>query len=963
MVSPINKSSYSSAPSLFETIKQSASSVFSLPDEKDMITQIESAKDPKQIRRQKELQLQTDVQAKAFIKKASLFTRANLIYKFCLIGPKDSSEDENKLKLAVKDLSKYNNPGWYRTHSVMKSYFSNISFIKYLFLYIAFIGWLPDLYIQKSTEKIIKFFRGHIKKGENLPVLGSNLLGTANVYLANHNRTIQRFRDDPNNPIGDRDSYIRQELKRKEILGCENTEKLYKDFANSASREDIRPAFRALSKPFLKFQTLDFGIFKKPEDQELNTIIKTIKAVIVPFTWLAGLPFFIAARFIEWFPNRIIKIVHKNLIASFMPSVISNTVNSVNSSGFSHAINSFLCDLIQDFLNDMKKKPEDRDISEYPNLVNDSLSQDIRKFSELLFTVLQREPYKSQEELEYLKKNGPDSKSATETFLKLITKKHYLDRRWIQPTFIDAFHAMISNGFNVLFARPEKAEEYLNNALLGLNKVFDSVPDPSTEEGKALIEEQREKQRRRDQLINELLEKSLRQASTDSINNITSNLSFNIINPLSKNQRESIAIAVRKIKKMTSDQLYPILSDIKDILANTKKYPSDTQSDLAKKDIEKALVDINRLHIAISNLMPADAGPEKEQMKKILKNFFHKEQSITDNIVQIKNLHEHVTNLKKVEKELREMNKSLESKNLLKIKQHLDELKTINNSKRFDKILDNFLGIFNHLEKILRHQKLGHILSKFSPTSIFANNPIYDLMKAQKALLADPRSIRKEHSLMNARKAVQKILKELEEEGYEDFDEVNDLIRKIINSNVTSETEESYQKAQEIFRKKLLAQNSLNKDEQRILPSHYENCKAIIAKELAEFSMHYEDAYTKTIKSAEDIQKTVNQLKESLSNLGKSKFAIIHEMPISLMTTIAAAGAYSKGYYPGVSLAIGALANVPRALRFATSNLSVPLAKTTVVSAYNVATNQAFYEGLIHSYMKQFSDYIKVLKG
>ena len=970
MVKPVNRSKGAVVAPI---AKGQAKNVSPVRKSKDTIEQIQNS-NVKQISNRENT---TNFETEKFIKRASLFTTLNIIYNFCHVGPKDSGEDDfNKMRLIVKKLSKYDNPGFFTIRRVMKKHFSNISFIK-AFFYYGFAKWIPKLYIRKSTEKFVDFFRTNVQNGTNLPALGGGIIGNTNKFLANYNRSVERFRDDSSNLIGDKDSYVRRQLKKEEILGCSSVDNLYKNFASAASREDVRPTFRKISLLIVKLQKLDFEILSH---KDANPLLKGFRFFIKPLTMLIGAPFFLAARFVEWFPNRVIKYVHKKLIAYFMPSVIQNTVEAVGDTGFTHGINTFICDLIQDILTEMKKRPEDKEILDIPNIVNESLSKEIMAFSKHLYTLLQREPYKTQEELQYLKENGPDSNSLLEGLVSWGYGKKDLEKNAIHPIYVTALHSIICDAFNTMLGRPEKAEEYLANMIIGLNKVFDHAPGPNTEEGRALAEEQKDTTRRRNKLVNELLEKGISQSSDDTINQ-----SFGI---LSNNQKATEILQYRKIKTKSASRLPTITSDAENILKSSNfAYPKESQTKLAEQDIEKALKDINRLSIAIRNIINEENGPIKKEMTNHLKPFLNKKNELNNNIITIKTIHNVVEDLKKIEKELRSLKKSLNSltennidTQLPLIKKHFDKLNRINQNHQFDPIVNNYMELSNQLEKILMHQKFAKKLNGFVSSSYFSKGLLRSLATAQRAYLGSPGSHRKEQMVIYQRNRVFKLLEDLTKIYPNDVKEIKDIINQILHSHLPIEVDEAYKSAENLIKRKTLAHKSLYRDERDILPKYYDKCKVVIEKQLNDFYANFEEQHTKLMNEAEKLKANSESLQSMLEGIGKKNIlSHVNFKEISKLA-VSAAGFYApfsgylgswivpKLFVGGVFGAAPLIVSWPvkkigAAIgRGAASSFAVPLAKSTVESAYEVMVNKPFYEGLIHRFMGQFTEYMHNLK-
>lgn len=970
-VKSIGNASFAQQKSIFEKVKNKVS-YFKPVSHTDLISQIEREKNPT-LEKIQDLKKETDSQSKKFVEKASLYTTVSLLHFFSNNGT-SSLNDDNKFRLIVKDLSSKKNPGFFSIVSAMKSYFPNLSSFKIFFFYFLFAGWLPNLYIERSLDKILHFSRNKLKEGYNLPVLGSKLLGTANTYLANYNRTVQRFRDDKKNPIGDRDSFIRQELKRPELLEYPSVDHLHKYFAKAASREETRPSFRYLSNPIRKFQLLDFQFLKK----HLNFV----RTILMPFTIIICIiPYFIA-RMTEYIPNWIIKKVQTILISYSMPCVLKNTLESVSQSGFTHSINTVLCQVIQDLLTEMKKKPEEKTIDDTPNIVNESLDKDIHKFSELLYTLLTNEPCKTQESLQYFKEHGPECKSWMEKFIRSATQKGWLDRQMITPIFVASLHAFIVDGFNLLFAKPEKLEQYLCTLIALLNKLFEYVPDPESDEGKALLEEMKEKHKRREKLVDDLIEKGINIATEDKVNEYFPTC----LNMLSKHQKENLLLAYRKAQMKASDKIPNIDRDAADIL-NTSGIvqPNAIQAKHAKEDIQKAMRDMERLFISIGNVISEHNDPVKAKMTNHLKPFMKNEQILKDCIIQINRLHDRKENLKLIKTHAESLKTSIATfsnnpKQLAAIEDILLKLTEINKKQKepqFDKIMTEYNKLYDQLKKIKTHDIVAGELEKLLTTTFFTNNLIFKLAKAQKEYLLNPASKNNEQILSSARDKTQTFLKQLESLGYlEDINEIKSAMKKILDAQHAYQIEELYQNALSCVRKKMVKHKSLNQDEQTVLSSHFEKCGRNIEKYLSDFPKMLQETHNELIKHAEILTSTVEQMQKSLGDIGKQGLADKLDA-ITITKILGSIASFSAGYlsYIGKALslaagfsALGSTVITPSGMgigagKILASKIAVPIAKSAVDSTWGVVTNPSFYEGLIHAYMRQFINYVKEIKG
>ncbi|MFA6118856.1 MAG: hypothetical protein WCT85_04700 [Parachlamydiales bacterium] len=941
-------------------------------NQRDLISQIEKTPPQKQNDIQS-LKLETDIRAKEFVEKASLFTTLNTLHWFGNQG-EASSEDGNKLRLVLKELSQSENPGFWKISDAMKKYFPKLStsrmFVTY-YLYLWF-GKLPKFYIQLTLNQILFFSRNSLREGNNLPNLGSGLLGTLNTYLANYNRTVERFRDDPNNPIGDRDEFVREELKKPEILGYKSTEKLYQEFAQAASKEDLRPAFRMLSSPIKKFQTLDFDFLKN---------YPKTKFLLSFFTYPLGILPYLGARIIEFFPNRIVKTAHSYIIKAFMPSVIQNTLESVSTPGFTHAINNFLCDIIGDLLTEMHKNPEEKSIEDEPNLINEALSQDIKKFSELLSVLILREPYKTQEELQYVKQNGYDPQSPVERIAKLLTAKGYIDRSCIKPISEDALEAGIKNCFNLLFAKPEKLEQYLCNLIMMLNPIFDYAPDPNSDEGKALAEEMTLKRKQRDELVDRIIEEGIIMGTEDSIKEK--------LNTLSRHQKEGLLVSYRKIKKKNSEALPGLSTDAKGIISSSALVdPTPAQLKEEEEKIEKAISDIKRLFISIDNELSSQAESVKREMSQKLQPFLNLETNLTNDILKIKELHERKEHLKLLSTELKLLIESLEESlksedmesKLSLIKKHLETIQELDPAHILEPINLEYQKILKQFDKIKNHKAFANKLEEIFQNSYFSKSPLFSLAKAQKEYLAHNHSSQSEQKLSAAKDKMQQFLKELSNISLnsKDVEELKESVDNILNCKEDSDLSKEYTISLSLFKAKLKKHRSLYAGEKTVLQNFFSKYLNLLTKHLTDFPNITGKIHQDLTKHALSLQATVEKIPTSLENVESQSSFTFPRLPITnIVGSISSFAAGYLGYLsPTASILTGgiglaaAVISPKETFKNASSSIvvslatsaGVPLAKSAVESSYNLMTNKPFYEGLINAYMKVFVNYVKTKK-
>ncbi|NGX34650.1 MAG: hypothetical protein K1060chlam1_01003 [Candidatus Anoxychlamydiales bacterium] len=904
----------------------------------------------------KQLQEKTNKLAEIFILKSSTYAQVDYLYNKCNYGKK-ANDKERKLLYVVKDLSKYESPGFRQIRAVMNRYFSHLSFFKMLFFYYSFIRWVPTLYIRTTVTKILATSRRELEDGKNLPDLGSTILKTANSYLANYNNAVNKFRDDATNTLGDRDDYLREALKQKQIIGFDNTDILYAEFAKAASKEEMRPDFKPLSKTIKKIQLLKFEIL----DKIPKALLMPFKAITIP---LGLIPYFLA-KLLEIIPNLLINKFHENLIKSFAPSVLEDILKSVNKSGFTHAINCFLCDVIKDVLEEMAKNPYHKTLKEPPPIVDKSLS-DIKKFSEYLFTLITREPYQTQEDLKRIQTKGLDPKSDYERFLKRVNSPEKIDREWIKYYFVDkGLHPNIIELFKFLFGQPEKFEEYLCNFIRLLNKIYDDVPDSTTPEGRALLEERKDKHNLRETLVKKLMKDVISAAIDDSINEYCYSLS--------KNQTKELIVTYRKIKAKTLEKLPMLEQDAKNILSSCtdliESFSPIINSTQAKEDIELAINDLRKLVTIINNLIPDENGRVKTEMEIHLKRFKIQEKILSDSIIQIDKLHDEIEQLKSLSKELKNLKSLLTSKNinLEKIKESLDNLKILKIDSEFDEMIDEYKFLSDQFEKIQTHENYISTLKRVLTNTFFKNGLLLELAKAQKDYLNSPKSVGKAKRLKSLHQKMLDILNALKPIGDDtDISEMKDVIRKISICPNLQKLKIAYNNAKELFEKKLSKHIDLLEDEKKVSTTAcFNKCIAIIKKYETAFPKLIKDTHQNLMEKAQIFSDAIEKLKETAQNIDKKKqlgFNGTTFLQTVASTAFGALGYLSNGYpiIRTLSFAASALflgSTKYRPIRSIATKAAVPVAEASAESAETIIINSAFCEGLIHSCMRDFIKY------
>nr|NGX32418.1 hypothetical protein [Candidatus Anoxychlamydiales bacterium] len=684
---------------------------------------------------------------------------------------------------------------------------------------------------------------------------------------------------------------------------------------------------------------------------------------------------YILAKLLEIPPNVIINIFHKSMIKSFAPSILEDTLKAVNRSGFTHAINCFLSDIIEDALIEMKKGPYEKTTDEPPKHVDKALSSEIKKFSEFLFTLITREQYQTKDELKRIQKNGLVPKSGIERFLKKMVSPQYVDEG-IKYFFVDkALHPNIIELFNFL-CQSEKFEEYLCNLIELLNKIYEDVPDTTTPEGLSLLEEHKQKQSQREELVDTLIQEGITQATEDGIHER--------FETTSKNQDNDIILAYRKVKKKTLEKLPRIQQDAKNILLSCKDLlhsfsPLNSKTP-TKEDIEIAKLDLKNLFTVIQNAIPIENDPVKRAMDHQLKDFKTKEKDLLDSLNRVDNLHDDIEQLKSVSKEIKNLKSLFNSKNIdiKAIKESVNALQSLKRSLKFDKMIDKYNFLSDQFEKIQTHEKYISTLQEVLKNTFFKTGLLLELAKAQKEYLNSPKSLSKEKRLKALNEKMLRFLNNLNPIAEDsDISELKDVIRKIYICPNPQKIKTAYIKAKELFEKKLSKHSSLLGDEKVMLKTKcLEKCKSTIKKQENEFSTLFKDSHQNLMENAKLFSDDLNALKNIATDIDKRKQSGLNRKTLiqsakagGAAVAAATASYFSHPYLSAASLAISGLylrklkpikwivtkAVAPRTKRVVTS-AAVPLAKASAESAYSVITNSAFYEGLIHAYMKDFID-------
>jgi len=289
-------------------------------------------------------------------------------------------------------------------------------------------------------------------------------------------------------------------------------------------------------------------------------------------------------------------------------------------------------------------------------------------------------------------------------------------------------------------------------------------------------------------------------------------------------------------------------------------------------------------------------------------------------------------------------------------------------------MIDEYQFLSDQFNKIQTHFNYISFLKQTLTNTFFKNGLLFELAKAQKEYLNSPASVNRARRLKDLNKKMINILNTLEPIAEDtDISEMKDVIRKILVCPDSQKLKLAYKNAKELFEQKLLKHNSLIKDEKQILKTTcLKKCKSTIKKQENQFPALFKDTHKKLKQNAQIFNDTIAKLKEITMNIDKKKHLGYNGTTIAQVAGSALSGAIGYGLYfsnpilSAASLSSSAIllaSTKLRPLRWAATNkAAVPLAKSSADSAYSVITNSAFYEGLIHAYMKDFIEYTKKSK-
>jgi len=693
------------------------------------------------------LKKQTQIQAQELKTKASLYATVNLLNFLC--NPNSSKNDDQNLKLIIRDLFKPSNPGFRKIYKTMKQYIPNISYVKMLFFYYTFAFLLPKLYINASIEKILHFTREKISEKDKLLDFIIKSFNTFKSYLSDYNKSIEKFKNDDNASNLNRDQYVNYELKEFETLGYKSIDSLYQNFFSTIF------SFNFFSSNIYKFQMLEFGF--------LNNKYKKIQ----PIAYFLGIVPYYCFKIFEKILNTINKKAHSSIMKILLPKIIQSIVS--NNKDITYTINKLLCTVYQNALDEFEKNPENNpiiipDIQDMPikEMVDNEL---ICELLEQIYTLLIKELCKTREDLK-----NPN------IFDQLLDGGLIQIIKYLMPTYkvlstksnIYITHINKVDAYNILCIKPDKLEESLKELITQLNNIFDPLLDQDNEPPISA----KELQEKRTILQNQLIE----------------NLK-GFFSPPPSWQKGKFLLSCKTLK-VISDKLPDALDPNDQNIKNNILYT---------EELFKSIYDIY-----------SQSDPGKNSMEKCLQSFLDKKNEIDYKISQIKKMLEiSFVNLKKI---LEELDFNLNNFSISTIELQIQnillcikQLKKINKNSELNKITANYQVFYNRIEK---HHKLAFELQKLILPLSFKSSALFQFMQSQRAVLLDSSSPTAQENLQKEEKEIEEILNNLQilQMSEEDIKIITDQILKISNASL-NEINDIYEETLKLIENKILENN------------------------------------------------------------------------------------------------------------------------------------------------------------
>ncbi|NGX62659.1 MAG: hypothetical protein KR126chlam6_00057 [Candidatus Anoxychlamydiales bacterium] len=692
---------------------------------------------------QKDCRKETDDLVQFCAQKLTLFATVYLTERTCngKIEKEETKEEETKRFRSYfqivqelvppssdRDQKKFKDPGLNKIRSVMLKHFPHISLFRTIFWYYLFIKWVPKRYINSSINKTLSTIRTELDDGKKLPEFGVTIFTILNSHLENVNRVVHLFAHDKNT-VKNKENYASDGLKSADILSTptlkiKNEKELFDKLAETLSNDALIPKIKFLSKTIKKIQILKFKILKNIP----SIILLPIKAVTIS---LFAIPYFIAKK-IEDIPNNlIIKRFHKKLIENLTPGIIHSSLDAIKSSNFLYAINTFLCEVIQDFSDELKMSPETRPIELRKNVISDELAKKIKNFANELYDLLLYAPYQKQEELKSKKQNGFALNEYGINPHPLVQAVSLAIRKFA-PTFIDskikeqvvdnALYPAIKDGFNFLFSKPEKFEEYLSMLIKLLNNIYNENPDSSTHEGQNLITTQNAKNKEREENLDTLLETLITRAFDPQ--EILNDLKF----------------SYRKIHKLIQDT-FPILEqDANNLIKTTETLrPNSIQAKEMEEILDREITALERFFDSFEDILPlektierslTDFGKTKKNLQNItlqMNSFFEYFFKFIEPLLpKNESTKEIIASLNKIQQRVKENTKQINS-------EFEDLFKSISTSLPEDDVAKDYklptnmkLKLRNHTDKIKSYFEEIKLLKHINETLQSLNKVLND---------------------------------------------------------------------------------------------------------------------------------------------------------------------------------------------------------------------------------------------
>ncbi len=905
---------------------------------------LEKAENPKTVepRNQEKMKEATEFHADIFKKKTLTCSLVQGIYFFM----NNTIGDFNKVRRIVKDVFAHetlfaDTSAWNIISNFRKALLIKNSMQKHfaekklsswkILTYYFLLNSIFDLrsWLDHAIDGILKDARD-LKAKQNLPEALKTILEGASAYIAVYNKMIERFTNDKEHLPADKDKCLKYLLENEAYIDGKKQSDVQKDFGNTVTR-------------WIK----DVEYFHKRANFFLTRWIDT------------GL-----SRFMK-------RVIKKFVIDNAVPAMLRNTIESMGSSSFVHALNETGSELIQEFLKDLDidpklKKPDD---VYKVDVADDQLKDKIITLGKHIFTLLYQEPNKTQEELQ---KNG--KKGLRETYI-------------IEPIVVES---VISNaaliGYNILCDQ-KRVEKYLSLIMELMDKIYDEAPDYATLEGQKILKKQQNVRNRFTELKDELTDKLVERSTQDFI--------YEKAGWLSQNQKTDLEMYYKNIKAAafenapdSSKSFMTTLIEKAQRLEEDSHYafPSEEQLNESEQRNAELIKSFSAFRIILDNLKPKSNGALRKEVNRHFEPILKLQEITTKKMLRIKKDHSTIRALKQIEIELKKLEQTILSISNIALEDQkeviansLTEIHKLNKENQYDNIVNEYIKLENHLTLVIAHEKSANLANILLPEN-YQKSLIHELVQAQKTCLNNPTSTKYQKQLKNAKdKIIHQIIVPIKECFEDDETKINNIMNAIIESRTLEQLTQAEKQA--IITADILKQYHKKSKitEQNVLPIFFDNCKTELNSQLISLPERLADLYKELQTLTQEISQDMTKLSDAIKNIADSSHLNSSTNFKDLLTITNAAGITlgllkqpnffglanqltTKIAAPIIGITAAQTAKkltiVPAAVH-AISKAAKPIARKYVNSAYKLATNQTFYQGLIYTLMSEFSQKVQ----